>query len=239
MAVIACFFGATTLAQRQVRNIDEAARDIYANAMPSIEHLAATRFELRHLEVVADRVLLRAEAGTKAPLDEVDELIARIQREVRTYLDLPVFPGEREHWDDVEVGLAAILRATARLKAFTAAGDLRGGRAAFAELGRASDAANAAIQRSEEFNAQEGMRLAREIQDIRGRASGIAFAFDAVSGALALIALVVILGAVRSYTRLLDEHTRVLEERASELDAFAGRVAHDILGPLTAASASL
>src|SRR5205085_2864086 len=38
----------------------------------------------------------------------------------------------------------------------------------------------------------------------------------------------------RRYHNLRDEHGRVLEQRASELEQFASRVAHDIVGPLSA-----
>jgi signal transduction histidine kinase len=36
-----------------------------------------------------------------------------------------------------------------------------------------------------------------------------------------------------SVIRVIDEHSRLLEERNRELDAFAGRVAHDLRGPLS------
>jgi signal transduction histidine kinase len=42
---------------------------------------------------------------------------------------------------------------------------------------------------------------------------------------------------VRRYTRLLESQRQLLERRAEELELFADRIAHDVLGPLTGLSA--
>jgi len=53
-----------------------------------------------------------------------------------------------------------------------------------------------------------------------------------VSLVVAIIAGILVLRLLRSRDRLTREHSRLLTERAAELEAFAGRVAHDLKNPL-------
>jgi signal transduction histidine kinase len=57
--------------------------------------------------------------------------------------------------------------------------------------------------------------------------------------AIALVAVVFALRATRRHDQLKDELTALLSSRVTELDRFAGRVAHDVLSPLSAVTAAL
>jgi signal transduction histidine kinase len=56
---------------------------------------------------------------------------------------------------------------------------------------------------------------------------------------LTLAGAVALRRAMREHAALAEQHQRLVEERASELEQFAGTVAHDILSPLGAVGLSL
>jgi signal transduction histidine kinase len=61
----------------------------------------------------------------------------------------------------------------------------------------------------------------------------VAILFGAISIVVAALAGLLAIGKVRARARLVDERDRLLAARATELEAFAGRVAHDLRTPLT------
>ncbi len=60
----------------------------------------------------------------------------------------------------------------------------------------------------------------------------LATALGVLSLSVAIIASILVLHALRSRDRSINEHGRMLAERAKELEAFSGRVAHDLKNPL-------
>ena len=81
-------------------------------------------------------------------------------------------------------------------------------------------------------HAEHGAFLARRIERLGRQSIGLAVGLDSVSVLLALITALMVVRVLRRYTELI-------ERRAEELELFAGRVAHDVLGPLGAASLAL
>ena len=65
-------------------------------------------------------------------------------------------------------------------------------------------------------------------------AAAIAIFFGGVSVLVAVSLGILTLLVLRSRTRLVEAHGRLLADRASELEAYAGRVAHDLRTPLAA-----
>jgi len=77
-----------------------------------------------------------------------------------------------------------------------------------------------------------GAALASRIDAIARRSTVVAVALVAVSIALTAVTAALAIALVR-------RHDRLLRTRAEELDRYAGRVAHEVSGPLWAASAAL
>ena len=83
-------------------------------------------------------------------------------------------------------------------------------------------------------DSEHAVRNAREIARLHDEARDLALALGAL-GVVAAIAIgSVALGAIRRQAHVVAEHTELLDRRATELDAFAGRVAHDLRNPLGA-----
>lgn len=235
-AIALCFLGATAYAQYLQRAIDLAALDIADNAAPSIQHLGQARTELRHIQVVLHQQIADG-ADTRAELDAVAALRAHLRTEMRAYLTTPTFPGERDLWQRMGDDMRAVDAELDRIVIGLAQGDLR--RAAEileGPLAAAAERAVGSMAGTLEFNAAQAQRLAKSIEVSRGRAAFVELLLDAVSAALALSAGYLLFRAVRHYEGVLEENRRLSERRAEELESFAGRVAHDIMSPLSAAS---
>ena len=221
--VAASFVAVTIYAQLVQRRIRLDADDIAGNAAPSVQHLGAARAELRHLQA-----LLAAPSLDPAAIADAR---GEFDGELAAYLALPTLPGETERWNAVTAELSALQSAIGAV--------LRGGADARAELSRVIDRTSSAIEGSLEFNAGVARQRAIEIAALRERSMLVELALDALATGLALAAALLLLHGVRQYTGLLEAYGELTKSRADELEQFAGRVAHDILSPLNAASMAL
>jgi signal transduction histidine kinase len=77
------------------------------------------------------------------------------------------------------------------------------------------------------------------MEEIRGRSLRLVTALDLLWASLALIGGVVAAVLVQRHQRVVEQLRRVEQARASELEQFAGRVAHDVVSPLAPVSPSL
>lgn len=77
---------------------------------------------------------------------------------------------------------------------------------------------------------------AQEIARIHDESRELAMLLGAIGIAAAVGASGVALSVIRKRSRLVAEHEALLDARATELEAFAGRVAHDLRNPLGAIS---
>jgi signal transduction histidine kinase len=144
----------------------------------------------------------------------VHEARRALDDRVDAYLALPVLPDEHEAW-------TRVLAARGHVDEALGVGDRQRTASAIAEL---HDALTASIRQS----AGHTLDYANEIRAFRDRATVLAVILDVVC------VLIAIGGALFVRKVLRDQETR-----ADELEAFAGRVAHDILGPLNTASFAL
>jgi signal transduction histidine kinase len=125
------------------------------------------------------------------------------------------------------------------MRAYADAPDVPRALASATKLDAACDRGSAAVLADIEFNAKNGARVGRRIEALRIRALAVASALDAVSVVLTIGAAAFVLRALSRHWDLIRRHNRLLAERADELEKFAGRVAHDIRGPISAATMSL
>jgi two-component system OmpR family sensor kinase len=145
-------------------------------------------------------------------------VLAQIARDTTRYEPLATYEGERAEWTRLR-GLLDRLRDTQTTDA----------RAVDPALVRAIETSLDQVVRINEREA------ARSVAVIRA-AHRQAFMIDAAAGAVTfLLAVVVATALVRALRRqraLVAAHLALARERQDELEAFAGRVAHDLRGPL-------
>lgn len=234
-AVVGSFLVTNLIVQRSSATIGETSEDIIYNAAPSIEHLALVRRTVLEAELVLSRFihepLNRPELG-----QELDAALAHVKEGVQAYWVLPVFLGEQEVRRDV---YEAWLRFDNAVKHARAVAESRGkveDSSLFEqEVEPAGRSLLENVTRAIEYNAIHGRDLAERIRENRHRTLWLANGLNAVCGILAVVVAWLLHREARARRALFDAHTKSLEVRAEELEQFAGRVAHDIRNPLSAA----
>lgn len=233
-AVAAAFILSTAVAEWSDLGIRRASQQIAGNTAPSIEHLALLRADLRRITLLDDGDLDAALEG-RPPFQRkrIDATLTAIEHDWNGYRALPTLPGEADLVPAAERAQMDLATAIARLEQIERDPDRAQVRAVLEkELQPAAGRLDAAILRLIDFNAARGGELARTIGKL-GRQSVVnAIVLDGICVLLTFVA-----GSLA--WRLVRRTTALLERRADELEAFAGRVAHDVIGPLSAASLAL
>src|SRR3954467_10028956 len=232
-AVVLAFVGSTMVSQRAAREVRDLSLRISRDTAPGIESMATLRAEVRRVET-----LVRG-AGEQASAD-LDMQIADARNQLENaqlrFQALPLSPEER----------AIFPRLVANMRAFDEAVEralerARSGRGAtpVRELLPYGDAAAKAAQEILDVDAREAEQMAARIETVHERADKLALQLDAASAILAAIAAGMAVRAVRHMIRLQEENRQLMERKAAELEQFAGRVAHDVLSPLSSVSRAL
>jgi signal transduction histidine kinase len=227
---VASFVGATAYTQNRLARLDAFSATIESNAVPSIEYLSRAAVGLTRLNVLLQDA---ATPGTRrAPaLAATYDTVAAVDDDITRYLQLPMLPGESRLW----TGLRTDVKRAVRLVG-AAADELSdavpAGQRPAPQVDMALDAAVRAVLATLDFDVKQAEVLARDVRAVRATTLREIVELDAVSTLVAAIAVVLAFRATRRHDELLDEHNALLTARVTELDRFAGRVAHDVLSPL-------
>jgi len=239
-AVVVSFIAATAFEHWRLIAIDRASRDIADNASPSIERLTAARGEVRRIQVLLREHLDRKAHGEASDRKPIDQARQEMDRELTEYLSLEPFPDEQKFWAGLLRGQADLHEAVTRSLLEAERGDLQAADAtARTAVWSASGHLSAAMALDIDFNAGRAHDLALEIQRVRSQSTYVAFGLDALCAVIALVGAIALHRALRAHAELVESHQQLLVHRASELEQFAGSVAHDILSPLNAVGLSL
>jgi signal transduction histidine kinase len=232
LAVVAAFIVDTLVGIHARGVIGQDVDAIVGDAMPSVQYLSRARGDVRRQSLVLRQSTNAALGLGPKPTETLEDLRHDFETTIASYRALPSFPREGAFFEDVRAKNAAFEHAAADALAAAAAHDRRGAEASLEDAVVASTRLDAAIQRLVDFNASEGERLGLRISSTRSAIDMRTLLVDVTVAALALVATVV---AAIGWRRSVA----ALRERTSELDMFAGRVAHDLLSPLMAVGIGL
>ena len=212
--------------------IDEEASAITENAVPSLQHLVNMRVGLAHLGRGV-RELVAASSATYSPTAPgIDPARERIESEFQMYRDLPSSSDEARWVPVVGERLGQLGRATDQV--LDAAGSSAGRDALQERFEPALEQADAAIGTLQRLNEAEAQAHATRILEIRREATLIATLLGSASVVIAAAATFLVLRVLRVRANIAQRYVRLQSERNAELEAFAGRVAHDLRDPLGA-----
>jgi signal transduction histidine kinase len=172
----------------------------------------------RSIELVDD---LRAQAHRMADFagdaDRIRGITERIAADAKAYDPLANFPGEREEWTQLQGALAELQR---RVQSRSP------------DLIQQVLVIGQSIDRLVLINRTSAHEQAAAIRALHRQA----LAADAAAGGITLVLVsgvaLVLVRVLRRQRRLTEQHIALLSDRNRELDAFAGRAAHDLRGPL-------
>lgn len=150
---------------------------------------------------------------------------------------LQLIPGEQPHWSETQAALIRFESAVRSTAELVSAGDVSAAQRRFSTAARKpGERLVASSLDGIAFHAQNSRVMANRLQDARQRALRLANVFSAIYVALGIGGLYLVLRQARRHRALIDAHTRFQRARAEGLEQFAGRMAHDIRNPLSAAS---
>lgn len=231
---MAAFVASTWVSERAAGDIHDRTHAISRAALPAIEHLAALRTELFQLELVLERGAREADADALGRALRGSS--ARLRAEKQAYDQIPVAPTEeplRRRFSQELAEVQALV--DAELQSDGAGTPVRRTPQAPSELQRAEATALALI----DDNTAAAETLTRAIERSRLLSNRAAVGLDALSVLLALVVTRLAWRVLREHLDTQEAQRRLLSARAEELEAFSGRVAHDILNPLSAVGLSL
>jgi len=231
--VVASFVGGSVYGEIRVSRTHALTAEIAGNSSPSIMHLAAARAELRGLRRQLSAYVLRASTGQKTDLGPIERSRERLRANIEAYHALPYLPGEAELWRRIEKELTDVDALAGEIVDETRAGHYQAAEGmVIQELPDAIDEEADAIIAAIELNATHIKQAAVEIEGERRRRLLWIFGLDGLSAALAVALAMFAL-------RTVSSKEAVMRRRSEELEGFAGRVAHDLLNPLSAVELSL
>jgi signal transduction histidine kinase len=218
VAVVFSFLLATFVTRMREQEMARWLSTLIGSAMPSVQQLSHARTELRRLMQELDAA---ADSGSPAPVRAVQNAFHNVLAAYESYIEYPPFPGEKPLVDVTRQNLAILKEYLDRIQP-----DARISESERQTIRQEVYNLDDALLRLVDFNAAQGGRIGAEISRIRLQAASLGVALDLIAVTLAVVATIMAL-------RMLKASLQAMEARANELDLFAGRVAHDLKGPLT------
>ncbi len=233
-AVAATFSVATAIAQVASLEIRSAAQGITANASPTISSLSSMRSTMRQLEIDVYEFIDGCEVRRCGEIPKGIEALRHVlMADWEAYQKFPAFPGERDTWPLIDRDLRVLDEDLTRVFEALARADSREAEELFFKsLKPMFDRLDEAVSHIIQSDHADGVALASKIDVLAHRSVILSVILDVLSIVLTTVAATLAI-------RLVRRHELSLSSRVEELDKFAGRVAHDVLGPLWTTTAAL
>jgi signal transduction histidine kinase len=227
-AMLVCFCASTLYTNLRMKELATHSERVSASALPTVVHLSRLRGQVSSLQRALDDV---ADGRAPARPSTIDDAFARMGVDAVACTGHGEFAGEAALRSDARAALEDLKRKSERVAADVAEGS--GPRVLVgADLRLAADRADAALARLIDFNAANGEAAGREVEAVRTRVTQLAVGLDLATVLISVAALALVVHSIR-------RNARAMQARASELETFAHRVAHDIRGPLGPALVAL
>lgn len=217
----------------------QQVEQIGANALESVHLLGQVALDIERQQRLVEAHIFEATTEERLPLERaIDAVRADYLTAARQYEPLATLPGEAQGWrrirDDVE-HVQGPVDAALELSRENRDDEAR---AIMQRIAPSIDAMERDVAASIEINSRDAQRAQRTVKKLL--ISSLSYRIG-----LWILGLVVTIGAGAWVTRILArgenrerEAYAVLQQRNHELDAFSGRVAHDLRGPLAATTAA-
>jgi signal transduction histidine kinase len=230
LVVATSFAASLTYSSSVLHEIDRNALHITANAIPGFRYVSTLRQELLHFEILLGDYLAGTPLGTDAARKELAKAQAALLNELAAYRSLPATTQLEKLTGTVADDLVALNGLVSKALDQADSGDRA---AAVATLVESVEPALVRMDRD-----LERLRSLEELQvtDSSEHILGARRYAERVARILGVLSLGIAIGAAAVVSYMHRARARLMAERAYELEAFAGRVAHDLRDPLNAAT---
>ena len=223
----------TAFALAQIRGLEDSARDIVQNMLTSVRLVGELESEVRTKQILVNEHILASEIADRTRFEmQIAAVETQIAATMRAYARWVNLPGEQAAWSQAQKDLKDLDGPIARVVAFSrenldteARWEMEQAAGLFARVSQDFDQLIS-------INDKGAAQSLAAVSAIRRR-----LMITLLAAGLLAIAGIVAVGtwAARRVAHREEEAARaarMLEDRNRELDAFAGRVAHDIRNPL-------
>ncbi len=226
---------AQIVAYLQWREVQSSVDLIEGNALASIRLVQRLGLDVQRQRILIDRHIFENNSGG---MREIEVQISAIESDfagaAKLYSPLATFAGEASAWRELTLAVAELapkMRTALALSRVNADADAR---AAIATAEPTYDAVERDVNALVAINQHAAENATATVDALQERVLLLRLGFAAVVLILTLILGVWVTSAIGRREREVAAQAVTLENRNRELDAFAGRVAHDLRGPLNA-----
>jgi two-component system, OmpR family, sensor kinase len=218
----------------EARKVQATSNEIVENALASVQLVERMGGDIYRRHILVDEHILENE---RAGMARIEGQIAAVERDyevaARAYEPLSTLPGEASAWKELQSDTAALTGLQGAVLALSRANQDAEAREALVLL----EGPFAVIQRDVEqlvaINQREAHVALAKVEGMQTSSSGLFAGLALIAAVLTLAVGIWSTRLVRQREEAVGHYASLLEARNRELDAFAGRVAHDLRGPLT------
>jgi signal transduction histidine kinase len=237
--IIAGFVLGNLLAIHSGRRTQAVNREISENALVSIEDVSRIVHDIDLVRLLVNAHIFETNLEQMDPLEKrIQQVEANLSGVAQEYEPLATYPGEREVWENLRSGVGELRQPLNHVLELSRVNRDVEARKAMVPIEKDFDAINQQAEQLLRLNRNQARAAVDEIQGLQRGAMTFFTGITVIGTLLATLVAIWVVRLVRKRDRQIAEASALLEERNQELDAFAGRVAHDLRGPLTAISLS-
>jgi signal transduction histidine kinase len=236
-AIVATFLVANGVAMHEAQVIQQKDQLLVDNMLTSIELVSRLGRDVDQRRLLVDEHIFEARTEDMA---RIERRLARVDADfadaARAYDPIATLEGERPVWDDLRAQAAALDAPVDRALAFSRRNQDVEARQVMTGAARGFDVISRDTTALIQLNRAGADRTVAEIAALQRWLQRFFRVLTGAGAALAVAVAVAVTRLIRRREREIRRATAALEERNRDLDAFAGRVAHDLRGPLTTIS---
>ena len=215
-----------------------AEQDIALNAAPSIAAIDAAQADLHGIQLQLDARAWGAPGDSRLRDSRIDALRKDLLRSIEKYVALPANQEERAIQKDLLHSLTSLSLVIDRaLEMPVGTGAQEPG--VFSDLEASTAIVEDSLALASQLDAELAAKTSREVSKLSRTLLPAAEALILFSMLAAAATILLTIRSVRRAEAMAERARQALEQRAAELEAFSGRVAHDLLSPLATVGIAL
>jgi hypothetical protein len=231
------FVGTDLLAMRRVSQLRVETEQTEQNVLTNLEAVSTMHHDLDLTKLLVDRHIFVKSSETMAALDaRIRETQADFDRAATQYESMPMLPGEQVRWKSLGTEIASLEPRFAAVLALSRRNEDSDAARILTEMQGDIERADDDLRALGGFYHQAARESVDRVAALE-RSAAVGLFVLSVSGVVLSTILGIALTRIqRMHNLQLGRAVDKLEASNRELDAFAGRVAHDLRGPLTTAT---
>ncbi len=237
--IIIGFAAGNLVSAANMRGVEADTRTLVADTIASIELVSRIARDIDQTRLLVDQHVSERDIQRRKQIEQrIEELEADLAAAARAYDPISNSPGERRIWENLRAETSAIREPINRSLELSRGNHEAEARASMVAIDGRFDAISRAVDALDQANHLEGKYVRARIDARHHWAASFLLVLTLGGATFALL-------LARRVARILDRQDAQvraavsnLEQQNRELDAFAGRVAHDLRGPLTTISLS-